>query len=210
MLVFLDESGDTGRKLDYGSSRYFVVASVMFESNEEALACDQRISLLRKELGLSSDYEFHFGRNSDKVRCLFLEAIEPYNFTFSAVAINKDPKKLYGPGFEIKESFYKYAVNMVFTNLKPFLNKAIVVIDRSGNPDFRNRLAKYLRIKHKSEADKTYIKRFKQEESSSNNLLQVADYVSGVLNRKVQKKKNWEKFYKFLSTKELGFQIWPK
>jgi len=86
---------------------------------------------------------------------------------------------------------------MVFTNLKPYLSNAIVVIDRSGNPDFRNKLAKYLWTKHKSSTEKVFIKKFKQEESSTNNLLQLADYVSGVLNRKVQKKKSWERFYTY-------------
>lgn len=43
MLVFIDESGDTGLKLDKGSSKYFVITLVTFEDNEEALLCDQRI-----------------------------------------------------------------------------------------------------------------------------------------------------------------------
>ena len=35
MLVFIDESGDTGLKIEKGSSRYFVIALVSFEENEE-------------------------------------------------------------------------------------------------------------------------------------------------------------------------------
>ena len=64
MLAFLDESGDTGRRTDKGSSAYFLVSVVIFLDNDEALACDQRIELLRTELNLASDYEFHFSRNS--------------------------------------------------------------------------------------------------------------------------------------------------
>lgn len=51
MLVFIDESGDPGLKIEKGSSRYFTVSLVVFEDKEEALACDQRIGLLRRELG---------------------------------------------------------------------------------------------------------------------------------------------------------------
>ena len=36
MLVFIDESGDTGRKLEKGSSKFFVVALVIFEDHDEA------------------------------------------------------------------------------------------------------------------------------------------------------------------------------
>jgi len=63
MLVFIDESGDTGRKLEKGSSRYFVISLLIFDDHEEANNCDQRIRLLRKELKLSNDYEFHFYEN---------------------------------------------------------------------------------------------------------------------------------------------------
>jgi hypothetical protein len=60
MLVFIDESGDPGLKLTTGSSKFFTIVLVVFGENDDALACDQRISLLRKELNLPEDYEFHF------------------------------------------------------------------------------------------------------------------------------------------------------
>jgi len=58
MLVFVDEAGDTGSKLDKGSSRYFIVTLVLFEENEEAEAADTRINLLRRDLSLAADFEF--------------------------------------------------------------------------------------------------------------------------------------------------------
>ncbi|MBI3313947.1 MAG: DUF3800 domain-containing protein [Candidatus Omnitrophica bacterium] len=36
MLVFIDESGDSGLKITEGSSRYFSIALVVFEDREEA------------------------------------------------------------------------------------------------------------------------------------------------------------------------------
>ena len=56
MLVFLDESGDTGRMTNKGSSQFLVVSVVIFMDEEEALACDQRIYLFRNELWLDSNY----------------------------------------------------------------------------------------------------------------------------------------------------------
>ncbi|MFB6225357.1 MAG: DUF3800 domain-containing protein, partial [Candidatus Paceibacteria bacterium] len=43
MLVFLDESGDTGLKLDKGSSQYFVISLVVFQSKDEARTCNHAI-----------------------------------------------------------------------------------------------------------------------------------------------------------------------
>jgi len=209
MLIFIDESGDTGRKLNKGSSRYFLISLILFFENEEAESCDKRITLLRRELSKPDNFEFHFADNSHRIRLKFLEAIKPYKFLYFTVIIDKDPKKLWGPGFETKESFYKYACQMVITNAMPYFDTATIVIDRSGSPDFRKSLAKYLKIKTEQNRDKT-IKKLKQQKSSSNNLLQLADYVTGIINRKVQNKKNWQQYYRFISDKENWVQFWPK
>lgn len=209
MLVFIDESGDTGRKIDKGSSKFFVVSMVIFVDNEEANNLDLRITLLRKELKLAESYEFHFSHNSDKVRKAFLQAINPYNFTYISVAINKDPKKLYGEGFNHKQLFYNYTCNLVFTNAKPYLDNATVIIDKSGSADFRNKLATYLQWNF-NDNSKKIIKKLKQQNSHANNLLQVTDYISGIINRKIVGKKDASEYYKYISSKELSLQIWPK
>ena len=72
MLVFIDESGDTGLRIEDGVTKYFGIFMVVFEEHEDALACDQRIGLLRRELGLTENYEFHFHRNSHRVREAFM------------------------------------------------------------------------------------------------------------------------------------------
>ena len=209
MLVFIDESGDTGLKIEEGASRLFVITLVIFEDHEEAMACDQRIQLLKKELGYPPDFEFHFYHNSDKVRRKFLEATVPYNFFFLPLVINKDPKKLYGEGFQYKSSFYKFACGLVFENAKPYLKDAIVKVDKSGSALFRYELAKYLK-KRVNQSDHQLIKSVKMERSSSNNLLQLADYIAGVVNRKTQQKKNSEEYFRFIAHKTIGFQVWPK
>jgi len=209
MLVFIDESGDSGLKISKGSSRFFTVALVVFEDQEDALACDQRISLLKHELGWSSDQEFHFKRNSDRVRQAFLQAIAPYNFFYYGIVINKDPEKLWGPGFRDKASFYKYACGLVFENAKEKLANATVVIDESGNLDFRRQLSKYL--KRKTNDGPQRIKKMKQQRSHSNNLLQLVDYVASAVNRSVTgTKKQSDAYRQMISHREMYVQIWPK
>lgn len=209
MLIFLDESGDIGWRTDRGSSRYFLICIVLFADNEEAQACDQRINLLRKELHKTEDYEFHFADNSHKVRIAFLESIFKYNFSYLCVAINKEPELATGIDFSTKESFYSYVCNMVFTNALPYLDKATVVLDKSGTATFQTELKKYLRIRL-DDPNSQKIRKIKQQSSHKNNLLQLADYTVGVLNRKVLKKRGWKDYYKYVNSKELGFQEWPK
>ncbi|UMX47420.1 MAG: DUF3800 domain-containing protein [Candidatus Nealsonbacteria bacterium DGGOD1a] len=209
MLVFIDESGDPGLKIDKGSSRFFVIGLVIFEDNDEAAACDQRIELLKRELGKQPSDEFHFKTNLNRVKETFLKAVSPYNFFYYGIVINKDPKKLYGEGFKNKESFYKYACGLVFENAKEKLRNSIIIIDKSGNLDFRNQLGKYLR--RKMNGKDRIIKKIKMQRSESNNLLQLADYIAGVIYRSVRnERKKADDYRKIIAHREIYVQIWPK
>jgi hypothetical protein len=43
-----------------------------------------------------------------------------------------------------------------------------------------------------------------------NNLLQLVDYVAGVINRYCQGKKGADEYRRFIAAKEINVQIWPK
>ncbi len=209
MLVFIDESGDTGLKIKEGSSSYFIVSLVIFEDDDEATNCDKRIQLLKRELGKSEDFEFHFYHNSEKLRQGFLKAVAPYSFSYLCFALNKKSKNFYGEGFKYRDSFYKCVCGFVFENAKPYLKEAKVKIDKSGAESFRGQLANYLKKKLNSKGY-NLIKKIKMEHSHSNNLLQLADYVSGIINRKIKKKKDFELYYKYIASKEIDVRSWPK
>lgn len=208
MLVFIDESGDSGLKFEKGSSRFFTMSLVVFEDNDAALACDQRIGLLKKELGFDESFEFHFYENSNRVREAFFKAVVPYGFFYYAIVLNKE--KLFGEGFKNKESFYKYACGLLFENAKEKLHNAIVVIDESGRKLFKYQLASYLR--HKINAQwKKCVRKVKTQNSRSNNLLQLADMITGAVNRSLGKgKKKDGRFRKMVAAREIYVQIWPK
>jgi len=208
MLVFIDESGDPGLAEKEGSSKFFTVSLVVFEENEDAIACDQRIELLKHELNWNNRNEFHFKNNSDKIREIFLKAVSPYNFFYYGIVMNK--KHFYGDEFKDKKSFYKYSCSLVFENAKEKLDNATIVIDESGNLQFKNQLQKYLKNKI-NKNNKKLIKRIKMQRSEGNNLLQLADYIAGVINRSMLgKKKNSNFFRKLINHREIFVQIWPK
>ncbi len=209
MLVFIDESGDSGLRIDQGSSRYFVVSLIIFEDHEEAEACDKRISLLGRELGYPEGFYFHFTDNSHKVRLAFLQAVALYDFIYFSFVLNKDPGKLWGEGFKFKESLYKAACSFVFENAKPYLKEAIVIVDKSGKKVFRSQLATYLKRRINNTANDV-IKKVKMQPDRGNNLLQLADYVAGVTNRYQQGKKFSNEYRHFIAHREARVQVWPK
>src|SRR5713101_4433532 len=98
MLVFIDESGDAGFKLQGGSTKFFVVTLVIFDSHDEALKADQRIDLLRAELNLRKEFEFHFSKLDKTRREAFLTALRVFDFYYFAIVMNKS--EMTGPGFQ--------------------------------------------------------------------------------------------------------------
>lgn len=210
MLVFVDESGDPGLKIDKGSSPLFIVALVLFEDNEDADDCDTRINLLRKELSLPEHFEFHFNKNKRSIRRTFMEVIAPYNFWYLGIVINKH--KLFGKGFQYKESFYKYATSLVFENAKRSLENAIVVLDGTGSRDFRIQMRSYLRKRINEERGPVKrIREVKIQSSRNNNLLQLADMVAGAIARSYRREKDDSTLYRgIIRHRELYVQFWPK
>ncbi|PIQ14548.1 MAG: hypothetical protein COW67_13180 [Flavobacteriales bacterium CG18_big_fil_WC_8_21_14_2_50_32_9] len=207
MLVFIDESGDSGFKLGRGSSEYFTVALVVFNDLDEANACDSRIQLLKRELGKPEKWEFHFKENSNKIREQFIKAVTKYEFFYYSIVINK--KNIYSENLSSnKDSFYKYTCSLVFENAKDKLDNAIVLIDESGNNDFRKSLSNYLK-KRMNDYERKVIKKVKMQKSHTNNLLQLADYIAGIINRSVLGKDENE-FRKMISEREILVQIWPQ
>lgn len=208
MLVFIDESGYTGLNIQKGATKNFIIIMVVFEENDEALSCDQRISLLRKELHVRDNFEFHFYKNSDRVRDIFFHAVLPYQFFYYGIVINK--LKLFGEGFKNKESFYKYACGLLFENAKEKLEGATVIIDESGRKLFKYQLSQYLKSKVNNN-NKNCIKKVKMQDSKGNNLLQLVDMVAGAVNRSLnEKKENRNNFRDIIKAREMYVQIWPK
>jgi hypothetical protein len=209
MLVFIDESGDPGLKLESGSTDYFIVTLVAFEENEEALATDQRIQLLKRELNFPPEFEFHFNKVKGAYREAFLSAVAGFGWFYFSMVINK--RKLTGVGFKFKESFYKYACGLVFENAKPYLDNATVVIDGSGSREFRRELGTYLRKRiNDKKGDSRFIGKIKLQDSHSNNLLQLADMVCGAVARSYSQKEDAETYRRLIAHREIYVQFWPK
>jgi hypothetical protein len=208
MLVFIDESGDPGLKLTTGSSDYFIVTLVAFEDNEEALAADQRIEALKRELGFRHEFEFKFNKLKGDYREAFLSAVAGFGWFYFSIVINK--RKLTGPGFRFKASFYKYTCGLVFENAKPHLDQATVVIDGSGSREFRRQLGSYLRKRVNEPAGSRFIRKVKVQDSRKNNLVQLADMVCGAVARSYTPKEDAQRYRRLIAHREIYVQFWPK
>jgi ribosome-binding ATPase YchF (GTP1/OBG family) len=178
---------------------------VIFNDNEEAEACDQRITLLKRELRLPDTYEFHYKKDSDIRKQAFLESIAPYDFFYYGIVVDK--KLLYSINLQIRETFYKYICSLVFENAKEKIHNANVFVDGTYEKAFEQSFQKYL--KTKMNINGSYkIKKVKMLDSKKHHLLQVADYIASGLQCEHSSKR--KSFMHLVKHREMYVQVRPK
>jgi len=190
VLVFIDDSGDPGFKIEKGSTHTFVISLVIFDDYLEAEETALKIKKLRRSLRLSDNFEFKFNKCSKKIRCKFLEAIRDSNFKIRAIVMQKN--KIYGK--ELKnstESFYNYAIKTVLKYHKGTIENAKLRLDGHGQRNFKRALSAYLRreLNPLDKKKKRIFKDLKFVDSRKNVLIQLADMIAGTIHRNYSKDK---------------------
>jgi len=206
MLVLIDESGDCGLKFGRGSSDFFTCTAVVFSSEFAANACDRAIDELRRELKKPSGFEFHFSHVSDRLRKAFLGRVGCEDFRYAAFVVDK--RQLYGKRFLKPKEFYEFSVGVVCENIRPLLDNSKIIIDKSGDRDFRRRLGDSLKQQMTDDDGECLVKKVTMEASHSNNLLQLADMVCGAVSRHHTSSDSTLRDY--IKRREKFVQRWPE
>ncbi|WP_420546003.1 DUF3800 domain-containing protein [Nitrosopumilus sp.] len=199
--VYVDESGDLG--FSEKSSRFFTIGYA-FTKDRYPLAENEIIKHALKKLNKKTKNkknkieEFKFSNNTIKTKCKFLQVIRDLDVAIGVICISKD---------SVKESLkqdlgrlYRYSIgNTIITNLvkdyffrqDPY-NSIRFVIDRSLSPKARTLFNNYCEEKasFRSRQKDTEIDHritIKHEDSKSVPMLQVADYIAGSVQKKVER-----------------------
>lgn len=176
MLVFIDESGDPGFKVDKGASPIFVAAMVIFSDAEEASRARTVINSSRARA--LHKPEFKFSKCSNDIRDFFFEAIMRIDFEVRAIVVKKDV--IYSPHLRSdKESFYQFFVKQMMRHDNDILQEARVIIDGSGDREFQKRLTSQIRQRIKLGA----VKDVQLRDSKTDVLVQLADMCAGAIAR---------------------------
>lgn len=181
MIVFIDESGDSGFSINTGSSKAFVIVCVVFEDELEAEKTAVAIKALRRTLKFSDDTEFKFNKSRKAVRIAFLQTIKPFSFSIRALVVQKD--QISSPLLKSdKSSFYSYFIKTILTHSRGSIMDAKIRIDGSGDRVFRRKFLTYLR-KELNSKQKKVMRNIKLVDSKINVLIQMADMVAGTIRR---------------------------
>jgi hypothetical protein len=201
MLVFIDDSGDAGFKLEKGSTPFFVISCVIFDDDLEALKVKVAIKEYRRQLKFPDTVEFKFYKSSDDVRKLFLETVNPFVFRVRTIVVDKS-KVRSRELINNKNSFYSYVIKMVLQHSNNTILNAKIRIDGSGDRVFKKSFLTYLR-KQLNSKQKMIIKNCKFVDSKSDELIQLADMVAGSIRRSYDKTKIHNVDYKKIIKKHL-------
>jgi len=201
MLVFIDDSGDAGFKIDKGSSGFFVISAVIFDDNLEAEKTAIAVKELRRELFKRDDVEFKFHKSSQEIRIKFLECVKKYKFRVRCLIVDKG--NIHSPELKgNKDSFYSYIIKTMLKYSNQTIFDAKIRIDGSGDRIFRRSLISYLRRELNSK-EKKVLKNCKLVDSKSDSLIQLADMIAGAIHRSYQENKADREIYKNIIKKHI-------
>jgi hypothetical protein len=191
MLIFIDESGDPGFKLDKGATPIFVAAMVMFSTGEDAAATEKVI--LESEARRLHKPEFKFSKCSNDIRDMFFGGVCGCPFRVRAIVVRKElirsPKLMTD-----KESFYEFFVRSMLKFDNGTVQNAKVRIDGSGDKEFRQRLDAALRQRLRDGA----IADLRFKKSHGDVLIQLADMCAGAIARSYRDRKHNDRWRKML------------
>lgn len=200
MLIFIDDSGDPGFKLEKGASKFFVICCVIFDDHLQAEKISTKIKELKRELNFSENTEFKFNKSRYDTRISFLKAIKPYIFRIRVLSVNK--KKIKSSLLKNdKQSFYSYFIKMVLRYNRGSIIDAKIKIDGSGDRVFKKRFVTYLK-KELNSKQKTLVNNLRLVDSKSNQLIQMADMIAGTIRRyKEGDKQDAASYYNIIKNK---------
>jgi Protein of unknown function (DUF3800) len=176
MLVFVDESGDPGFKLERGSSAVFTAALVAFRDVEQARATHEAIDATAAQLRVRP--EFKFSKCRPQVRDAFFETVHPFEFSVRAMVVQKS--RVHSAHLRSdKEAFYSFFVTSMLNFDDGLLEAARVIIDGSGDRVFKREMGAYFR-RH---LGKGKVKSIQYSNSAGDRLIQLADMCAGAIGR---------------------------
>jgi hypothetical protein len=129
--------------------------------------------------------EFKFSKSRPEIKDAFFSAVKPFDFRVRAIVVEKD--LIYSRRLRAsKESFYSFFVKSMLKFDNGLLKGAKVVVDGSGDREFRQELGSYLR-RH---CGPGAIKDVRFADSANDRLIQLADMCAGAIARSYKRERS--------------------
>ena len=179
--VYMDESGDLGFDSNLSSKNFTITLLVCGAREEQDL---QRIikkirqNVLKKNLRNSP--EMKWNNSPDVIRDKVFDRLSKINFEIFTIILDKS--RVYDYLREKKHKLYNYLSNLIM-NESSLDGDFKLVVDRSkNNRSLRDDFNRYIRVKAGNNSKISIV----HEDSKSNGILQVLDFISGAIFNKYE------------------------
>lgn len=213
IYAFIDESGAFGWDLENPSvSKYFILTAVIVQDSKMKAVLNEAENIRRKNFQTGEMKSNKIGSNFSR-RQNILNDISNLDCKFFSIIFDKNKLKNENfKGLQYKKSFYKFLNNIIDTELTKAFPKITIVSDSTGNNEFIESFTKYMKNKVGipnlfEESD------IELRDSKSNQLIQVADIISGTLQYVYDKTKIIPHEYDYLRQIEnqiIRIEIYPQ
>lgn len=175
-LVFMDDSGDAGFK--GAASSHFVIACAIFMDDLVAEEASLIMRKYRREIGWSDDREFKFSKTRKNIVKEVLRRVCELDFKICAIVVDKSVTKSAGKA----QNFYNHIIKELLIRLP--IEDAIIRIDGHVGTNYLRSACAYFRKNVNEHSHK--ISDVRYFDSKSNMLIQLADLITGSINRSIQ------------------------
>ncbi len=206
--AFADEFGNNS--FDFESQgTHFIVATVICK-NENLEKLQNDIDEIRRKHNFQTGEMKSSGVGPNHLRRRrILQDIAKLDISIYAVIVDK--RQLFGQGFGIKKSFYKYLNNLLYKELYRTFPRLELFVDEHGGNDFMREFKNYVEKHH--ERNLFTGSDFNIQNSQQSYFIQLADFVAGSLGYifdETKKSENSIVFEKLLEPKISSLNFFPK
>lgn len=206
-LIYIDESGAFGSDFTKAMNLPYFILSAITISECDLDSINAAIEKIKLKHGISN--ELKSSELNDVQRLKLLQDIKDLNFDFFTYVIDKE--KIYdgSPLNKFKPVFYKYSNRLLHTELMKFYSSMDIFADEIGDEEFMESFQLYVR------KNTPPIKRISFEflKSHESNLIQLADFISGIIGRIFNFRDECTKkeyFIGLLDKKIISFRVFPE
>lgn len=184
--AFVDESGDASLQVDKdGVSTHFVVSAVLVRGDSLERARQESERVRRANFGPGEMKSSNVGRNDER-RIALLRDLRSVPATYYVFVVDK--REIWqDSGLIFKRPFLKFLTGKVYHRLFRTFGNLDVVADEHGTRAFMDEFQTYIRTNHQPTLFEDSSFRFSP--SDAEQLIQVADIVSGSIRRVFDAKK---------------------
>lgn len=179
VYAFTDEYGSYGWQLDNPdvSTHFIITAIIIEESNLDRLRTETEN--IRKKFFQTGEIKSSKVGSNHRRRITIINELLKLDFNIFPVVIDKRSISHY-PGLKFKKSFYKFMNNIVHKELRKAFSNLTVVADEYGSNDYMKSFKEYF-LNHSEPKNLLRESELIFEDSKSDVLVQIADFISGTL-----------------------------